>query len=243
MLIDGVAKFAEFLRVGRLGCQGVLPGHRREISEQVGLQVNTVPPYERAAFVAAEMVLEPDGGLQARGSHVEAGGVVPCLRVLPTKAALRPDGRGEFDAIDAVVEFSWSTENATTTTKHVHGSQDDRCGPRRRSSDRHPCTAHRKSCPDSVAQIVWPLSFSPFPCEHGTRSERGQSGGGGERPERHDPAGRDGLPILCLGSQIDRRQTGGSACPLASRMLPAQKAALDLPLSGIKLRRDQPDAH
>jgi len=105
VLVDGVAKFAEFLRIGRFRGDRVFPGHGRKIGKQVGPQADTIGPHQRAALVAAEMVFEPGLGIESGRADVEAGGIVPGVRILPTEAGLPPDRRVQFDAVDPMVQL------------------------------------------------------------------------------------------------------------------------------------------
>ena len=65
--------------------------------------------------------------------------------------------------------------------------------------------------------------------EHDAGTDGGQTGGGGERPERHDATRLRDLPVVGLLGQIDRRQTGRAPRSLDRRLLPPQEPALDLP--------------
>ena len=105
VLVDGVAEFAEFLCVGGFRGDRVFPGHGRKIGKQVGPQADAVGPHQRAALVAAEMVFEPGLGIESCRADVEAGGIVPGVRILPTEAGLPPDRRMQFDAVHPMVQF------------------------------------------------------------------------------------------------------------------------------------------
>ena len=104
-MVHGIAELAEFLCVGRFRGDRIFPGHGRKIGEQVGPQADAVGPHQRAALVAAKMVFETGLGIESGRPNVEAGGVVPSVRVLPAEAGLPPDRRMQFDAVDPMVQL------------------------------------------------------------------------------------------------------------------------------------------
>jgi hypothetical protein len=55
--------------------------------------------------MAAEMVFETGLGIESCRADVEAGGVVPGMRILPTEAGLPPDRRMQFNAVDPMVQL------------------------------------------------------------------------------------------------------------------------------------------
>ena len=118
MLVDGVTQFAEFLRVGCFRSDRVLPGHRRKIGEEVGPQADAVGPHQRAALMAAEVVFEPHLGIETGRSHIQAGGIVPRMGILPAETGRGPDRRMQFDAVNPVMEPRRPTQQASTTTGH-----------------------------------------------------------------------------------------------------------------------------
>jgi hypothetical protein len=109
MLVDGVAKFSEFLCVGHFRCDRIFPGHGRKIGEQVRPQADAVRPHQWAALVAAQMIFETVHGIESGRADIQAGGVVPSVRILPAKAGLPPDRlkalRIAFDAVLKDPEF------------------------------------------------------------------------------------------------------------------------------------------
>jgi hypothetical protein len=61
------------------------------------------------------MILEPGLGIEARRADIEAGGVVPGVRILPAEADLPPDRRMQFDTVDPMVQLRRSAEKAAAT--------------------------------------------------------------------------------------------------------------------------------
>ena len=104
-MVHGIAELAEFLCVGRFRGDRIFPGHGRKIGEQVGPQADAVGPHQRTALVAAKMVFETGLGIESGRADVEAGGVVPGVRILPAEAGLPPDRRMQFDAVDPMVQL------------------------------------------------------------------------------------------------------------------------------------------
>ena len=119
VLVDGVAKFAEFFCVGRFRGDRVFPGHGRKIGKQVGPQADAIGPHQRAALVAAEMVFKTGLGIESCRADVEAGGVVPGMRILSAEADLPPDRRMQFDAVDPMVQLHGLAPDSRPTTVTV----------------------------------------------------------------------------------------------------------------------------
>ena len=118
VLVDGVAEFAELLGIGRFRGNRIFPGHGREFGKKVGPQADAIGPHQGAALVAAEMVFKPGLGVEAGRADVEAGGVVPRVRILPAEAGLPSDRRMQFNAVHTVVQPRRPTQQAATTAGH-----------------------------------------------------------------------------------------------------------------------------